>query len=96
LIPHALVGNPAARVVVACVRRDAGRVAPVPATCHEPAPCVYVTPDPTTVRTPGTVFTYHGRGWPANVEVEASYGSYGSPKYSVCAGVGPNTGHLID
>lgn len=83
-------------MLLAAALASAAVAAPVPATCHEPAPCVYVTPDPRTARTPGTVFTYHGRGWPANADVDASYGSYCSPRAKVCAGVGLGSSFRTD
>src|SRR5688572_21558637 len=69
--------------------------APVPATCHEPGPCVYVTPDPMVVREPGTVFVYRGREWPRRARIEASYGSYCAPRTD-CAGVGLGTSLRTD
>ena len=62
--------------------------APVPATCHEPPPCVYVTPDPALVRSPGTVYVYRGRGWPRRTRISAQYGSYCPPTADACFGVG--------
>jgi hypothetical protein len=56
--------------------------------CIDPAPCVYVTPDPAKVTRPGTVYVYRGRGWRPNQPVHAEYGSYCSPRASGCAGVG--------
>jgi len=44
----------------------------VPTSCGEPAPCVYVTPDPTRVP-PNTLLTYHGRGWRPGRPVRAVY-----------------------
>jgi hypothetical protein len=83
-------------MLLAAALASVAAAAPVPATCHEPAPCVYVTPDPVTVRAPGTVYTYRGRGWPANAQVQASYGSYCSPRFEVCAGVGAGKSFRAD
>ena len=79
---------PALAVLALVPAPDASAQAPVPTTCVDPPPCVYVTPDPEVVRAPGTIYVYRGRGWQPGARVTASYGSYCDPKFDLCAGVG--------
>ena len=75
----------------ACGSAEGSRGRPAAAAgtgCVDPAPCVYVSPDPASVKRPGTVYVYRGRGWRPNRPVQAEYGSYCSPRASACAGVG--------
>src|SRR5688500_13462339 len=58
---------------------ETGPLPPVPATCVDPPPCVYVTPDPERFRWPGAVFTYQGRGWRPGVAVDAQHGRFCPP-----------------
>jgi hypothetical protein len=73
-----------------------GRPAAARAGCIDPAPCVYVSPDPRKVTRPGTVYVYRGRGWRPNRPVDAEYGSYCPPRASACAGVGLGTRFRTD
>ncbi|MDA0172153.1 hypothetical protein OJ998_23825 [Solirubrobacter taibaiensis] len=92
--------RPWSRVIVASAvflaAACAGVDRAVAANCVDPAPCVYVSPDPAKVKRPGTIYVYRGRGWRPNRTVAAGYGSYCPPSASACAGVGLSSSFKAD
>lgn len=50
-----------------------------PDSCVEPAPCVYVTPDPELDPVVDELYVFHGRGWRPRGRVEASLGEFCPP-----------------
>ena len=52
---------------------------PATTPCVEPAPCVYVTPDPAVEKTVGTVYEFPGQGWRAGSRVWAEFASFCPP-----------------